>query len=30
MKDDCLCVVGNGEKIKEEKKLFLSVDQLFH
>ena len=30
MEDDCLCVVGNGEKIKEEKKLFLSVDQLFH
>ena len=30
MKDDCLCVVGNGEKIKEEKKLFLFVDQLFH
>ena len=30
MEDDCLCVVGNGEKIKESKDLFMNVDQLFH
>jgi hypothetical protein len=27
---ECLCVVGNGDKIKENKELFLSVEQLFH
>ena len=30
MKEDCLCVVGNGEKIKENKELFMNVEQLFH
>lgn len=30
MEEDYLCVVGNGEKIKENKDLFLNVDQLFH
>lgn len=30
MDNDCLCVVGNGEKIKENKQLFMQVDQLFH
>ncbi|MDE6203165.1 MAG: insulinase family protein, partial [Lachnospiraceae bacterium] len=30
MEEDYLCVVGNGEKIKENKELFLNVDQLFH
>lgn len=30
MGEDYLCVVGNGEKIKENKELFMSVDQLFH
>lgn len=30
MEEDYLCVVGNGEKIKENKELFMSVDQLFH
>ncbi len=30
MEADCLCVVGNGDKIKENKNLFLDVDQLFH
>ena len=25
----CLCVVGNGEKIKENQQLFMNVDQLF-
>ncbi len=30
MEADCLCVVGNGEKIKENKELFMSVDQLLH
>ncbi len=30
MEDDCLCVVGNGEKIKENKDLFGKIDQLFH
>lgn len=29
MEDDCLCVVGNGEKIKENKTLFGKIDQLF-
>lgn len=30
MEADCLCVVGNGEKIKESRELFKQVDQLFH
>lgn len=30
MEEDNLCVVGNGEKIRENKELFMSVDQLFH
>ncbi|MDE7446061.1 MAG: insulinase family protein [Lachnospiraceae bacterium] len=30
MEDECLCVVGNGEKIKDNKELFMNVDQLFH
>lgn len=30
MKEDCLCVVGNGEKIKGNKDLFGEIDQLFH
>lgn len=30
MEDDCLCVVGNEEKIKEQKGLFKSTDYLFH
>ena len=30
MEDDCLCVVGNGEKIRESKELFGEIDQLFH
>ena len=30
MEEDFLCVVGNGEKIRENKDLFLNVDQLFH
>ena len=30
MEDDCLCVVGNGEKIKENQGLFGEIDQLFH
>ncbi len=30
MDNDCLCVVGNGEKIKENSRLFMQVDQLFH
>lgn len=30
MDDDCLCVVGNGEKVKENKQLFMQVEQLFH
>jgi len=29
MEEDCLCVVGNGDKIKENKELFLGVEQLF-
>lgn len=27
---DCLCVVGNGDKIKEQKVLFERIEQLFH
>lgn len=30
MENDCLCVVGNGEKIKENSGMFMNVDQLFH
>lgn len=30
MSDDCLCVVGNEQKIKEQKNLFLHTDYLFH
>ena len=30
MEDDCLCVVGNEEKIKEQKALFGSVEYLTH
>jgi len=30
MEDECLCVVGNGEKIKENSHMFLAVDNLFH
>ncbi len=30
MEADCVCVVGNSEKIKENEELFMSVDQLFH
>lgn len=30
MEDECLCVVGNEEKIKCQKELFISTDYLFH
>jgi len=30
MEDDCLCVVGNEEKIKQQKALFKETDYLFH
>jgi len=30
MEDDCLCVVGNGDKIKEQREMFFDVEQLFH
>lgn len=30
MEGDNLCVVGNGEKLKESSGLFMSLDQLFH
>ena len=30
MQDDCLCVVGKDEKIKENKELFGEVEYLFH
>lgn len=30
MEEDYVCVVGNGEKIKENRDLFMSVEQLFH
>lgn len=30
MEENFLCVVGNGEKIKESRELFMKVDQLFH
>lgn len=28
--DECLCVVGNGDKIKKNAELFMNVEQLFH
>ena len=30
MEDECLCVVGNEEKIKGQKELFGEIDYLFH
>lgn len=30
LSENCLCVVGNGEKMKENSRLFQSVEQLFH
>ncbi len=30
IEDNCICVVGNEEKIKEEAKLFMVTDNLFH
>ena len=30
MKDDCLCVVGNEEKIRKQSVLFAETDYLFH
>lgn len=30
MEDGCICVVGNEEKIKESKALFLNTESLFH
>ncbi len=30
MEEDCLCVVGNGDKIKENRGMFKKVEQLFH
>ncbi len=30
MEDDCLCVVGNEEKIKKQEGLFAQTDYLFH
>lgn len=30
MEEDCLCVVGNEEKLKESKKMFGSTEALFH
>lgn len=29
MENECLCVVGNGEKIKESEDMFMHVEQLF-
>ena len=29
MGEDCLCVVGNGQKIKEDEKLFYHIENLF-
>ena len=29
MQDDFLCVVGNAQKIKEEKEMFLVTENLF-
>ena len=28
--DDCICVVGNEKTIKENKDLFMTVENLFH
>ncbi|NLL76407.1 MAG: insulinase family protein [Clostridiales bacterium] len=30
MREDCLCVVGNEEKIKENKNMFMHIEPLFH
>lgn len=30
MSEECLCVVGNGDKIKENREMFGKVEQLFH
>lgn len=30
MEDDCLCVVGNEEKIRQQEALFKEIDYLFH
>ena len=30
MEDDCLCVVGNEEKIKEQEGIFGETEYLFH
>lgn len=30
MSEECLCVVGNGDKIRENSKMFKTVEQLFH
>ncbi len=30
MEEDCLCVVGNEEKIKENEAMFMSIEPLFH
>ena len=30
LEDDCICVVGNEEKIEKQKNLVLEVDNLFH
>lgn len=30
MDANCVCVVGNGEKIKENQNIFMNVEQLFH
>ena len=29
MEENCLCVVGNGDKIREREELFMKVEQLF-
>ena len=29
MKHDYICVVGNGNKLKESKELFMNMEQLF-
>lgn len=30
MEQDCLCVVGNGDKMKDNEAMFMKVEQLFH
>lgn len=30
MKEDCLCVVGNEEKLKENEAMFMNIEPLFH